>query len=72
MKAKTQINKSQKQNELKPLIKETLNEMIRDNKEVIREMISEAIEEIAIANAVREGRKNDYVSEKRILKTLEK
>ena len=72
MKAKTQINKSQKQNELKPLIIETLNEMIRDNKEVIREMISEAIEEIAIANAVREGRKNDYVSEKRILKTLEK
>ena len=71
MKAKTQINKLLNQNDLKPLIKEALNEMIRDNKEEIKEMISEAIEEIAIANAVREGRKNDYVSEKRILKTLE-
>ncbi len=58
--------------ELKPLIKETLNEMIRDNKEEIREMISEAIEDIALANAVKEGRKNEYVSEKRIMKILDK
>jgi ribosomal protein S20 len=72
MKAKTQMSKVVNQSELKPLIKETLNEMIRDNKEEIREMINEAIEEIAMANAVREGRKNDYVSEKRILKILEK
>lgn len=58
--------------EIKPLIKETLNEMIRNNKEEIRELISEAIEDIALANAVKEGRKNDYVSEKRILKILNK
>lgn len=60
------------QNELKPLIRETLNEMIRDNKEEIREIIIEAIEDIALANAVKEGRKDEYVSEKRIMKILGK
>lgn len=53
--------------DLKPLIKETLCEMMRDNDEEIKEMISEAIEDIALANAVREGRKGEYVSEKQIL-----
>lgn len=72
MKAKTRWGKAQNKNELKPLTKEIINELIWYNKEDIREMKSEAIEEIAIANAVREARKNDYVSEKRILKILEK
>ncbi|MFZ1320329.1 MAG: hypothetical protein WAT71_02110 [Ignavibacteria bacterium] len=58
--------------DLKPLIKETLCEMIRDNNEEIKEMIIEAIEDIALANAVREGRKGEYVRENQILKILEK
>ncbi len=66
------MEKAVTRNEIKPLIKETLNEMIRNNKEEIREMISEAIEDIPLANAVKEGRKNEYVSEKRILKILNK
>lgn len=60
------------QNDLKPLIKEIINEMIRDNKEEIKKLISEAIEDIALANAVKEGRKSEYVSEKKILKILDK
>ncbi len=66
------MEKVMTRNDLKPLIKETLTEMIRDNNKEIREIISEAIEDIALANAVKEGRKNDYVSEKRILKILDK
>ena len=54
------------------MIKDALNEMLRDNKEEFKEIISEAIEEIALANAVKEGRKNEYVSENRILKILDK
>lgn len=60
------------QKDLKPLIKETLTEMIRDNNDDIRELITEAIEDIAMSNAVKEGRKNDYVSEKKIFKILDK
>lgn len=66
------MEKVKSQNDLKPLIKETLNEMIRDNKEEIRELIKEAIEDISMANAVKEGRKNEYVSEKKILRILDK
>ena len=66
------MEKVKTQTDLKPLIKETLNEMIRDNKEEIRELIKEAIEDISLANAVKEGRKNDCVSEKKILRILDK
>lgn len=57
-------------NDLKPLIKETIIEMIRDNKDELKELIYEAIEDIALANAVKEGSKKEYVSEKTILKIL--
>jgi hypothetical protein len=66
------MEKVKTQTDLKPLIKETLNEMIRDNKEEIRELIKEAIEDISLANDVKEGRKNDCVSEKKILRILDK
>ena len=46
--------------------------MIRDNKEEIRELIKEAIEDISLANAVKEGMKNDCVSERKILRILDK
>ncbi|HMS66169.1 MAG TPA: hypothetical protein PKD83_13065 [Ignavibacteria bacterium] len=64
-------NKLEK-NKLKPLIKEVIREMIMDKNEEIKELINDAIEDIAIANAVKEGRKGDYINEKRILKILEK
>lgn len=66
------MGKAITQNDIKPLIKETLNEMISDNKEEIRELISKAIEDIALANAVKEGRKAEYVCEKKIMKILNK
>jgi len=58
--------------EIKPLIKETLSEMIKENREEIMSIIVEAIEEAVIANAIKEGRKNRFVSEKRIMKILER
>ncbi|MCB0728906.1 MAG: hypothetical protein KDD00_15685 [Ignavibacteriae bacterium] len=66
------MEKTKTQNDLKPLIRETINEMIRDDREEIRELIKEAIEDIALANAVKEGKKNEYVSEEKILKLLDK
>ena len=58
--------------EIKPLIKETLSEMIKENREEIMSIIVEAIEETGNANAIKEGRKNRFVSEKRIMKILER
>lgn len=66
------MEKTINKKDLKPLIRETIAEMIRDNNDDIKELIYEAIEDRALANAVKDGRKNDYVAEKQIMKILNK
>ncbi len=56
--------------QLKSLIKESLIEMIRDNEEGMYNLITEAIEEVAMGKAIEEGRKGKYVSEKETIKML--
>ncbi len=60
-----------KDEKMKELIREIIVEMLRENREGFYELVVEAIEEIGLANAIREGRKDKFVSEKRILKLLE-
>ncbi|MBN1484895.1 MAG: hypothetical protein JXA37_09250 [Chloroflexia bacterium] len=50
----------------KELLKEVLVELIQEQREVFFEMMVEAIEEIGLANAIREGRQNELVGEKQI------
>jgi len=45
-------------------------ELLQQRREVFVEIILEALEEVGLANAIREGRTNDFVSEDRILKLL--
>ncbi len=56
---------------VKELLREIVIELIRENREGFYELILEAIEEIGLANAIREGRKNKFVSEEKIFKLLE-
>ncbi len=58
-------------NKLKDLMRETLAEMIRENREGFYDLVLEALEEAGLANAIKEGRTNSFVSEDRILKILE-
>ena len=55
---------------LKGIIKEAIIEIIKEKRKVLYEIILEAIEEVGLANAIREGRKNKFVGEDRILKML--
>ncbi len=55
----------------KELLTEVLVEMIRDKREVFQEIILEAIEEVGLANAISEGRKNEFVSENEVMSILE-
>lgn len=55
---------------LKEIIKEAIIEIIKEKRKVFYEIILEAIEEVGLANAIREGRKNKFVGEDRILKML--
>ncbi len=56
---------------IKEVVQETIIQMIRENREGFYESILEALEEIGLANAIKEGRKGKFVSENRIMKALE-
>ena len=51
-------------------MKEAVIEIIKEKRKVFYEILLEAIEEVGLANAIREGRKNKFVGEDRILKML--
>ncbi len=55
----------------KNLSRQALIELIEERKSEFKEMITEAIEDMALANAIRAGRKNEFVSEKEIRAVLE-
>lgn len=55
----------------KELLTEVLVEMIKERREVFREILLEALEEVGLANAIAEGRKNEFVGEDRIMGILE-
>lgn len=55
----------------KELLTEVIIEMIKQKREIFYEIILEALEEVGLANAIIEGRKDEFVSEDRILNILE-
>lgn len=56
--------------ELKKLIKEALIEVLDERKDILQEMIGEAIEDIALREAIKDGRKSKLVSREAIFKKL--
>ena len=56
---------------MKELMKEVIIEMIKEKRNLFYEIILEALEEVALANAIIEGRENNFVSEDRISGLLE-
>jgi len=55
----------------KEIMTEEIVELIENKREIFYDIILEALEEIGLANAVSEGRKNEFVSEDRIFNILE-
>ncbi len=55
----------------KKLIKEVIIELVRERQDLFYELIMEAIEEIGLADAIREGRQGEFVSEDEINAILE-
>jgi len=54
----------------KELLKEVLVELLEEKRDLFFEVLLEAIEEIGLANAIREGRQNELVGEDQILAIL--
>jgi hypothetical protein len=52
----------------KALIAEVMVEMIKEKRDVFYEIIVEALEDVGLAQAITEGRKDKFVEEDKILK----
>ena len=55
----------------KELLKEVIIELAQERRDLFFEIILEAFEEIGLANAIREGRQNEFVSEESVAAILE-
>ena len=56
---------------LKPLLEEIFIKMIREKRDVLYEIMVEALEDLTLGNAIQEGRQNQFVNEERIFAVLE-
>jgi len=56
---------------LKSLLKEALIEVLQERPGLLRDMLSEAVEDIGLALAIREGESTAAVSKDAVLKALE-
>ena len=54
----------------KALLKEVLVELLEEKRDLFSEVMLEAIEEVGLANAIREGRQDEFVSEEQVLAIL--
>ena len=57
--------------ETKDLLRQVLIELLQERRAEFHELVVEAIEEVALANAIRAGRRNEFVSEDEIRAVLE-
>lgn len=57
--------------QLKDIVKDAVVEALQQQRELVYDAVSEALEDIAMANAIREGDRSDFVSRDEIFGILE-
>ncbi len=55
----------------KELLTEVIVELLKTKRDILYDVVLEALEEVGLANATAEGRKNDFVSEDEIFSLLD-
>ena len=55
------------EDQAKVLLKKVFSELLEEKRDLFTAIMMDAIEEIGLANAIREGRQNEFVSEEDIL-----
>ena len=58
-------------NELKALLKQALTELLEEKSELLRDAIAEAVEEIGLAKAIKEGLASSAVDKTQVFEALE-
>ncbi len=54
----------------KVLLKQVFSELLEEKRDLFTEIMSDVMQEIGLANAIREGRQDEFVPEEQILATL--
>lgn len=57
-------------NDIKKIVKESLLETLQENKELLHDILIDAMEDISMIEAIKEGRKTEIVEEKEIFKNF--
>lgn len=65
--AQTELNEST----LKKLFKEALTETFQEQRELLHQLFAEAMEDVALEEAIREGQQTETVPREAIFRTLE-
>jgi len=52
------------------IVEDALIDMLNNKPEIFRKILSEAIEDVCLANAIREGRRDEFVTETEIMALL--
>lgn len=56
---------------MRKVMKDVLVEMMTEKKDLFYDLVLEAIEEVALGKAIKEGRKDQYVAKSKIMDILE-
>jgi len=59
------------QDQLKDLIKAALAEALEEQRDLLHEVVEEALEDLALARAIEEGESTDLIGREEVLKLLE-
>lgn len=57
--------------ELKPMLKELVHELLEQDRDFLKELIYEVMEDVAMAKAIQEGKDTENVSREEIFALLE-
>jgi len=58
-------------NQLKEVFKQALAELLQEQRDLLYDVFTEVLEDIAMANAIKEGEETEVVSRKQVFEILE-
>ena len=58
-------------NQLKEVFKQAFAELLQEQRDLLYDVFAEVLEDIALANAIKEGEETEIVSRKQVFKILE-
>lgn len=58
------------ENELKQVVKDAINEVVAENRETLKELLAEVLEDLALLQRMEEGRETELVDREEVMNLL--